>query len=356
MNVADACDRKNSITTEPIAGQIGNVDSDSDSDSDNGRFWRPRSSEETDSHFVGNEQLVVDVDSSGRHVTLEPPQPKVVGMVVTIEESFVPRSSGGIDVGISLEETAIQASSNNDKVVERTVTKEVTKEEVLYERLQEPGESVCPKSWESSNSKQEFYICPRSGYKEKTWITSNRDQHCPVRRCPVVTRNVRRHVLQEHLSSMFDLRHDVTLMTDPAFHQYRGHMFMMLAKWFTRSNEATSTDLMTFLRHNSRVPRGYQQFREDMLVFRTVCREMSWPSRAWFRIEPSSRINNPCCILHWRVMASILHFLTPTQQNLVHSEVFDPRGNHIDKIELYAMSSRFYRSPVLGKRTPAGSE
>ncbi|CAG2246273.1 unnamed protein product [Mytilus edulis] len=338
-------------STENIAGQIIYVDSDSDSDSDNGRFWRPRYLEETDSQFLENVQLVVDEDSPGRHVTLEPTQPKVVGKGVTIVENFDPQFSGEIDVGIGLGETSIPASSLNDKESTVTVDAEVTKEEVSYESLQEQGESIYPKICRNSNSEQKFYICPRSGYKERTWITSNRDQHCPVGRCPVVTRSVRRHVLQEHLSSMFDLRHDVSLMTDPAFHQYRGYMIMVLAKWLTRSDDATSTDLMDFLRRYSKVPRGYQQFGEDMPVFRTVCREMSWPTRAWFRIAPSSRINSPCCILHWRVMASLLHFLTPTQQDLVHSEVYDPQGNHLDKKELYAINSRFYRNPVVNERS-----
>ena len=342
--------------TENIAGQIIYVDSDSNSDSDNGRFWRPRSLEYTDSQFVENVQLAVDEDNPGRHVTIEPTQPKVVEMGVTIEEKIDPQSSGEIDVGIGLEATGISASSLNDKESTVTFAAKVTKEEVPYEGLQEQGESIYPKSRGNSNSEQEFYICPRSGYKERTWITSNRDQHCPVRKCPVVTRSVRRHVLQEHLSSMFDLRHDVTLMTDPTFHQYRGYMIMVLAKWLTRSDDATSTDLVDFLRRNSRVPRGYQQFGEDMPVFRTVCREMNWSTRAWFRIEPSSRINSPCCILHWRVMASLLHFLTPTQQDLVHSEVYDPQGNHMDKKELYAINSRFYRNPVVNERTPAVSE
>ncbi|VDI35196.1 Hypothetical predicted protein [Mytilus galloprovincialis] len=348
--------REQDDSTENIAGQIIYVDSDSNSDSDNGRFWRPRSLEYTDSQFVENVQLAVDEDNPGRHVTIEPTQPKVVEMGVTIEEKIDPQSSGEIDVGIGLEATGISASSLNDKESTVTFAAKVTKEEVPYESLQEQGESIYPKSRGNSNSEQEFYICPRSGYKERTWITSNRDQHCPVRKCPVVTRSVRRHVLQEHLSSMFDLRHDVTLMTDPTFHQYRGYMIMVLAKWLTRSDDATSTDLVDFLRRNSRVPRGYQQFGEDMPVFRTVCREMNWSTRAWFRIEPSSRINSPCCILHWRVMASLLHFLTPTQQDLVHSEVYDPQRNHMDKKELYAINSRFYRNPVVNERTPAVSE
>ncbi|CAC5360311.1 unnamed protein product [Mytilus coruscus] len=39
------------------------------------------------------------------------------------------------------------------------------------------------------------YRCPRSGKMERTYILSQRDQYCPVRGCPVVTRGAKRHVL-----------------------------------------------------------------------------------------------------------------------------------------------------------------
>ncbi|CAC5405748.1 unnamed protein product [Mytilus coruscus] len=101
------------------------------------------------------------------------------------------------------------------------------------------------------------YRCPRSGRMERTYILSQRDQHCPVRGCPVVTRGVKRHVLGEHLSYMFAPTQEPHLMRDPAFHRYRGHMVMVLAQWLTGQTSATYDDLVKFLRRHARVSVGY---------------------------------------------------------------------------------------------------
>ncbi|CAC5393018.1 unnamed protein product [Mytilus coruscus] len=108
-----------------------------------------------------------------------------------------------------------------------------------------------------ANQMPAYYVCPRSKTEERTWVVSQKDQYCPVRGCPVVTRNVRRHVLAEHLTFMFDSKQDPSLMRQRRFHQYRGQMVMVLAQWLTRKEDATYEDLHNFLRHNSRVPSGY---------------------------------------------------------------------------------------------------
>ncbi|CAC5418881.1 unnamed protein product [Mytilus coruscus] len=141
------------------------------------------------------------------------------------------------------------------------------------------------------------YRCPRSGRMERTYILSQRDQHCPVRGCPVVTRSVKRHVLGEHLSYMFAPTQEPHLMRDPGFHRYRGHMVMVLAQWLTGQTSATYDDLVKFLRRHARVSVGYPQAGEEMPVFRTVCREMGWPTQAWFRIQPVREISSPV----WRL-------------------------------------------------------
>lgn len=62
-----------------------------------------------------------------------------------------------------------------------------------------------------------YYDCkyPRSGRMEGTYIVSQRDQHCPVVGCPVVTRSVKRHVLVEHLFYMFAPTQESYHMRDP---------------------------------------------------------------------------------------------------------------------------------------------
>ncbi|CAC5393046.1 unnamed protein product [Mytilus coruscus] len=69
-----------------------------------------------------------------------------------------------------------------------------------------------------------YYVCPRSKTEERTWVVSQKDQYCPVRGCPVDTRNVRRHVLAEHLTFMFDSKQDPSLMRQWRFHS-------IVARW-----------------------------------------------------------------------------------------------------------------------------
>ncbi|XP_063438749.1 uncharacterized protein LOC134719714 [Mytilus trossulus] len=194
---------------------------------------------------------------------------------------------------------------------------------------------------QSGADKPAFYICPRSGTEERTWVVSESDQYCPVKGCPVVTRNVRRHVIAEHLSVMFENRQDPSLMRQRRFHQYRGQMVMVLAQWLTRKEDATYEDLLTFLRQNSRVPSGYPQTGEEMPVFRSICREMGWPTSAWFAIQPALKITSPVCVLHWRVMATLVHRLPPSQQDILATEHYRPEDNGLDLAHLFAWNRQF---------------
>ncbi|CAG2200717.1 unnamed protein product [Mytilus edulis] len=97
---------------------------------------------------------------------------------------------------------------------------------------------------------------------------------------------------------------------------------MVMAQWLTGITSATYDDMVKFLRRNARVPIDYPQAVEDMPVFRTVCREMGWPTQAWFKIAP-------VCILHWRVMSSVLHFLTPTHQDMMFTERYNQREDNL---------------------------
>ena len=201
---------------------------------------------------------------------------------------------------------------------------------------------------QSGADKPAFYICPRSRTEERTWVVSESDQYCPVKGCPVVTRNVRRHVIAEHLSVMFENRQDPSLMRQRRFHQYRGQMVMVLAQWLTRKEDATYEDLLTFLRQNSRVPSGYPQTGEEMPVFRSVCREMGWPTSAWFAIQPALKITSPVCVLHWRVMATLVHRLPPSQQDILATEHYRPEDNGLDLAHLLAWNRQFLgKEPVV---------
>ncbi|CAG2245982.1 unnamed protein product [Mytilus edulis] len=200
------------------------------------------------------------------------------------------------------------------------------------------------------------YKCPRSGKMERSYLISQRDQRCPVRGCPVMTRSVKSHVFGEHLSFMFAPTQEPHHMRDPSFHRYRGHMVMVLAQWLTGITSATYDDMVKFLRKNARVPIGYPQAGDDMPVFRTVCREMGWPTHAWFKIAPVCKISSPVCILHWRVMSSVLHFLTPTHQDMMFTERYNQREDNLSLEVLQHMNKLFMASPVVSNLVPAGAE
>ncbi|CAC5364007.1 unnamed protein product [Mytilus coruscus] len=204
-----------------------------------------------------------------------------------------------------------------------------------------------------ANQMPAYYVCPRSKTGERTWVVSQKDQYCPVRGCPVVTRNVRRHVLAEHLTFMFDSKQDPSLMRQRRFHQYRGQMVMVLAQWLTRKEDATYEDLHNFLRHNSRVPSGYPQSGEEMPVFRSVCREMGWPTSAWFRIQPALQISSPVCVLHWRVMATLVHRLPPSRQDILATEKYSPEDNGLDLVHLHAWNRQFFKVEPVVEVVPA---
>ncbi|CAG2241401.1 unnamed protein product [Mytilus edulis] len=93
-----------------------------------------------------------------------------------------------------------------------------------------------------------------------------------------------------------------------------------------------------------------------MPVFRTVCREMGWPTQAWFKIAPVCKISSPVCILHWRVMSSVLHFLTPTHQDMMFTEKYIQWENNLSLEVLQEMNKLFMASPVVSDLVPAGAE
>lgn len=131
----------------------------------------------------------------------------------------------------------------------------------------------------------------------------------------------------------------------PAFHRYRGHMVIVSAKWLNGLTSATYEDMVRFLRRNAKVSVGYPQAEEDMPVFRTVCREMRWPTLAWFKITPVCNSNSPVCIIHWRVMSSVLHFLTPLHQDMLFSARYSQRENKFSLEELQYMKRLFMATP-----------
>ena len=169
---------------------------------------------------------------------------------------------------------------------------------------------------------EDMYVCPRSGVRERTWRLSQRDQTCPVRGCPVITRNVRRHMMQEHLSPMFGIEWTRDQLRHPGFQNYRGDMVMILASWLMRTSTPRYGDFVEFLRERVRLPENCILPGKYMTGFRTLCSHMGWETFHTYDIRD---IRSPVLVLHWRVMARLIHLLTPSQQIQVATDVFNPR-------------------------------
>ncbi|CAC5376015.1 unnamed protein product [Mytilus coruscus] len=193
-----------------------------------------------------------------------------------------------------------------------------------------------------------FYTCPKSGKREKTCVQSRTGRKCPVKNCPVVVdrRDVKRHCFEEHLSEIFQTYHSKRLMNDRGFHQHRAYVVMLIGKWLTRQETVTAKDLVNFLNEKSFVPRSTHVTGLQMQIHRTVCKEMGWTDYFRYSLRP---VNSSACLLNWRVLTSVLHFLTPEQQDLVAEGFnYNPR-NPPEPEELAQMNASFW--PVFVNKT-----
>ncbi|CAG2206434.1 unnamed protein product [Mytilus edulis] len=238
----------------------------------------------------------------------------------------------------------MMASTSNQKSEERGTQEE-------SDQCRDNKDQCCTNKEESRESLG-FYTCPKSGKRERTCVQSPTDRKCPVKNCPVVVdrRDVKRHCFEEHLSDIFQTYHSKRLMEDRRFHQHRAYVVMLIAKWLTGQETVTAKDLVNFLNEKSFVPRSTHVTGIQMQVHRTVCKEMGWTDYFRYSLRP---VNSPACLLNWRVLTSVLHFLTPEQQDMVAEGFnYNPR-NTPETEELAQMNANFW--PVFVNKTQVES-
>ncbi|CAC5364557.1 unnamed protein product [Mytilus coruscus] len=135
-------------------------------------------------------------------------------------------------------------------------------------------------------------------------------------------------------------------MNDRGFHQHRAYVVMLIGKCLTRQETVTAKDLVKFLNEKSSVPRSTHVTGLQMQIHRTVCKEMGWTDYFRYSLRP---VNSPACLLNWRVLTSVLHFLTPEQQDMVAEGFnYNPR-NPPEPEELAQMNASFW--PVFVNKT-----
>ncbi|CAC5387627.1 unnamed protein product [Mytilus coruscus] len=139
-------------------------------------------------------------------------------------------------------------------------------------------------------------------------------------------------------------------MEDSRFHQHRAYVVMLIAKWLTGQETVTAKDLVNFLNEKSFVSRSTHVTGIQMQIHRTVCKEMGWTEYIRYSLRP---VNSPACLLNWRVLTSVLNFLTPEQQNMVAEGFNYNPGNPPDPEELAEMNASFW--PVFVNKTQVES-
>ena len=159
---------------------------------------------------------------------------------------------------------------------------------------------------------------PRSGVVESAVKTSGKDSRCPVMDCPVWSRSIRTHVFREHLSAMFREEFLPSRSQNKQFHEYRGHMVIVLARWFC-GDEVTYPQFIQFLRDNVKLSKDCAVPQRAVPALKDVCQVMGW-EECTFSLHP---ISSPVLVLYWRVMAVLLGKLTESQRELVWNESFD---------------------------------
>ncbi|VDI18145.1 Hypothetical predicted protein [Mytilus galloprovincialis] len=133
--------------------------------------------------------------------------------------------------------------------------------------------------------------------------------------------------------------HSKRLLNDSGFHQHRAYVVMLIAKWLTGQETVTTKELVNFLNEKSFVPRSTHVTGIQMQVHRTVCKEMGWTDYFRYSLRP---VNSPACLLNWRVLSSVLHFLSPEQQDMVAERFsYNPR-NPPEPEELAEMNASFW--------------
>ncbi|XP_063436976.1 uncharacterized protein LOC134718406 [Mytilus trossulus] len=204
-----------------------------------------------------------------------------------------------------------------------------------------------PDAWRGRES--QVWTGPISGYKERTWRVSARDVACPVPGCPVISRQMREHALGDHVSPMFESNFNREVMSNQGFHQFRGHMVIMLARWLTGREDVTSAEFVSWLQERAAIPSGIKIQGVDMPPLRAVCQQMNWQKCSVYSLHP---ITSPVVILYWRVILGVLRYLSPAHRACVALDEYQGDNGPTYDI-LCQANSRFCQvaEPVVAQST-----
>jgi hypothetical protein len=140
----------------------------------------------------------------------------------------------------------------------------------------------------------------------------NRDSLCPVPGCGMWTRKMKDHAFKVHLSPFFQLPAKVTGVDKTLFRQL-GEALEMVGRLVCGPSSGAN-DLLDLVNSKIRFPRQCSIPMECTLAMREVDIAMGWKLVDSPQVNP---LNNPACLLHWRVLLTTLQWLDRTRQEAV---------------------------------------
>ncbi|VDI46204.1 Hypothetical predicted protein [Mytilus galloprovincialis] len=108
-----------------------------------------------------------------------------------------------------------------------------------------------------------------------------------------MTRHLREHAFGDHVSPMFESSFGREVMHNQGFHQFRGHMVILLARWLTGQENITYTEFVSWLQQRAAIPKCCKIQGVDMPPMRAVCMDMNWQNSVYCLhpiTSPSSRL------------------------------------------------------------------
>ena len=154
-------------------------------------------------------------------------------------------------------------------------------------------------------------VAPETTVREEPAPKKKSKTRCPVKDCPMRTRALRAHIFTEHLSPFFAETPAKSVMTNPEYVKLQARVLNQLRDWLVGDRKKFGELLRKMNQHIS-LPTNVRMLPEMKNTLRYLCQYMGWTPPAEFTITP--RISSATCLLHWRVLAAALNWLSPAQR------------------------------------------
>ena len=223
------------------------------------------------------------------------------------EESRLLREEAATESRLVRKEAVVKSPMTVSKRQERSRIQEVP---VAASRERSRSREVCPVT--TPHPRMARISRPSGDVEVPRGRKDFRDSLCPVPGCGTWTRKMKDHAFKSHLSHLFKLPVRVTGVNPVLFRQL-GEALETVGR-FVCGPVSGANDLMSLVNSRIRFPRQCTIPSECTLAMREVDIAMGWELVVSPQLNP---LNNPSCLLHWRVLLTTLQWLNRTQRGAV---------------------------------------